>query len=99
MLLGALMKQRRELGLAEATLMSPFHGQSIARILKTMSGFRQPRWMPVSNSYRNSSSHSCTIFALIEPHILQIEEEIKTLRREDLRPKGSTKGSVALGHL
>ncbi|KAF5604850.1 hypothetical protein FPCIR_703 [Fusarium pseudocircinatum] len=76
MLLGSLLRERRDLPLLDPDLQSPYTGYSVYKYSLKISAFRVMDW-----GYMGwegfATAHRCTILAMMEPLLKTIDDDIK----------------------
>ena len=79
-LLGALMKQMKTLGIMSPRPVAPFDGLSVNGLRKNMDGMKTPRWF----THRDATSpHSCTLDTTVCNEVLKISLRVPGLKRSD----------------
>jgi len=95
MRLGALTKYMHIRGIHSPLPEAPFHGFSLAIIVRIVRNFREPRWCNEPSGYSSShcSHHSCSIMSEIDPIIASLENSAQGLMLEEFTGEKGNNGS------
>ncbi|KAF5628783.1 hypothetical protein F52700_7875 [Fusarium sp. NRRL 52700] len=82
MLLGSLLRERRDLPLLDPDLQSPYTGYSVYKYSLKISAFRAMDWGYMGWA-ESATAHRCTILTLMEPLLKTIDNDIKNFNMSE----------------
>ncbi|KAH7131218.1 hypothetical protein EDB81DRAFT_950558 [Dactylonectria macrodidyma] len=84
-MLGALTRERKRTGLADASSTGCVDGYTITDVMRKLSSFQNPRWYGFddpNNDVPSPAVHTCRMNALIEETLIQVERDLEAFQAQ-----------------